>query len=355
MKRWMWCSALCCGLWLGCGTSDDTEQDDPTPPGADGDSCTVLPGLPGSGEYLLKCPDGTQVKLKTARDGEQGDSCTIAQQGDQRVLRCPDGTMTSLGEQGGDSGGKLRVVRRPEPPGAQCPAGGEALELYEEGSAQPLEVFYECSPGCEPGRVWEQRLGRCVTLATVRFEGVVEEGDASILPAPMQPAGGLVPNTTPCAGTYSGPLDLAPLEGQSAGIDVATYVFGHMRVYDLAMAIGGVRYGRDLDVLDPTDLKMSRGKGYGSDPLAAPPLAVTVTASRLAGLEAFDNSKVELRGEVEMDARGPMTHALPASLDEWTPLLRGANPPRLVMEANDFIDGKFVQITCRIERFLPME
>jgi hypothetical protein len=75
------------------GTSAIVKDGTPGLRGEDAEACVVEAGLNNTQD--ISCPDGSKVTI-----GE-GSSCTIVEDGEDKVLRCSDGTEANLGNGGG--------------------------------------------------------------------------------------------------------------------------------------------------------------------------------------------------------------------------------------------------------------
>lgn len=388
-----------------CGTTD---EEDPTPsdnnPQTDPNGCTIIPGLPGSGEYYLSCPDGSKVLIKTAKDGQDGDNCTVKDNGDGTSdLMCPDGTSTTFpnedskaekgdkgdpGEKGepgedgkdgekGDKGdpgqdgkdgtngmdGKSvdiqeKMLGAGDP---NCPNGGKAIEFYVEGEMTPRAVSYQCNPDatntCPNLHQLDPTLGYCIPWMEVHFSGVVSQhSGVNDFPMGQQPSP-LVSvqqdpnNATACQGVIRQPVGLSPVvSGFSGDSGEAIYHFGHVGAYGVEMTVSNVTYKRNADRNAPGNVIHRRFREQEFDfntglPTGNYLLNVETRVDNVGGFPSDEDTSLTLLSNRVLSPTAPYDLALPTQLADWSAL----SAPIVRINYNGAM--AFGYITCEITQF----
>ncbi|GEM_PF-5229744 len=339
-------------FFIACGPTD--EQPDPNL--IPDNSCTVIPGLPESGEYYVICPDGAKVRLKTDKDND--DTCTIIDNGDEtKTVRCPDGTMATFpndsgkGEKGetgetGDKGASIQINERELQPGdANCPEGGKAIDFFVEGKTTPSATNYQCNPlngGCETNQELDSALGYCIPFFEVEFEGRITESMVDELPLSIRP------NTTDtCSGRISFPTGLVPTSFESVGLGGfdASYIFGHVAKYGIKMKVDNAVFERNPRFTVPDSASYLRSFTPNMD--GSGQMSIVAQTHHLLGFNPNTITSLRLDASQSIAMNQNFSMALPTTLVEWTAL----EFPSITMEFFDDNAGSAANIVCQINTF----
>ncbi len=276
-------------------------KDDPTIPD---NSCTVIPGLPASGEFYLLCPDGSKVLLKTTRDGDDGQSCMVVDNDNgTSSISCPDGTSSTF-------------------PNENRPATGE----------------------CEGLQTLDPVLGFCIPWVEVQFTGTISLSNIAELPDALKPL-----TTTTCEGTIAFPAGLSPVSFGSTGdgfVD-GTYVFGHNALYGLVMTVDNVTYSRDGRFSVPDSVNYTTQ--YEATTGDSGTLTISSTTNILSGFSSLSASSLNLAATKTLGAGQDFSMSLPTSVSEWSSM----ENPQITMNYDDY-NGSIPRsafITCDVTQF----
>lgn len=337
---------VCISHSFACGSNDLISDEE----ARDRYSCEIIEGPEGSEEFVLRCGD-EQALISSGKDGDNGQSCTVTDNDDgTATLACADGSKVVVplkaepgrdGRNGtngtdGEDGNSADIRSRVEPPGANCPEGGTAIEFYIEGELTPRATTYDCDEQvgavCPPKHTQDPELGFCVPAVEFEFTGVLEETlfenefPAAMLPSPLVTESQDPANATPCSGRVVQPIGLVPaqrdtFEGTQGSL-FAYYEFGHVSLYEFTLTVGNVTYTRN-DVHLPG--AMSHERSYFPDfdsntntTLEVGSLAMNTRTEGIAGFPTAGTSWMVLRGLQESIAGDMVRMSMPQDLSGWS-------------------------------------